>query len=432
MLRKFPAKVWSRVAVITLVAGAGIYLLVHAMAAGPSVSLEAENGDVSSPATVQNDSGASGGKAVQFGANTPPPPPPTGGAGPQPMSKPAGAVTPEQFGATGNGTHDDTQGVQSAFNAGAGKTVWLSGGKTYLIKSSLRVPSNTKVLGAGPTAKLKFTWYWATGPDSGGGPYITNKNPGTGDNNVTLSNFVMVGAGTGLPGGLASQNPLGLNPGVRIGKITNFTVSHLEVMNVPGIAVNYTGSSHGLIEYNHVHNSGRDGITGFYGNGPTLSDIDVRHNLVENTGDDGIAVNGISDTTPNHTALPTDIRIVNNTVKGWPKDPNGKLLGRGVALNAVDNVLVQNNTVTFAEQWTILLSGCNDHLCQTGTYDPATGKPWLSRRVRILDNTITHTGGGGAGIMIDTTRDSTITGNTISNPGGQLILNRMCNNCTIQ
>lgn len=53
----------------------GVWLLIGSNAATPAVSIEPEKGTLSGSAAVVNDSGASGGKAVQF--KTPPTPPPT-------------------------------------------------------------------------------------------------------------------------------------------------------------------------------------------------------------------------------------------------------------------------------------------------------------------------------------------------------------------
>jgi hypothetical protein len=57
----------------------GICVLAVALASGPFISVEPEGGTLTGGATVVNDAGASGGKAVQFAAATPSPSPtPTG------------------------------------------------------------------------------------------------------------------------------------------------------------------------------------------------------------------------------------------------------------------------------------------------------------------------------------------------------------------
>src|SRR4051812_49341051 len=48
----------------------GGYALFRSFAAGPNVSIEAENGVATAPAVVGNDSNASAGKYVQFGSVT--------------------------------------------------------------------------------------------------------------------------------------------------------------------------------------------------------------------------------------------------------------------------------------------------------------------------------------------------------------------------
>lgn len=62
-------------------------------------------------------------------------------------------VTPEMFGAIGDGEADDTEALQSAINSGASSI--LLGNKTYLIKNTLNLKSNISLVGRG--AKIKKT-----------------------------------------------------------------------------------------------------------------------------------------------------------------------------------------------------------------------------------------------------------------------------------
>jgi len=54
------------------------------------------------------------------------------------------SLTPQDFGAKGNGVNDDTAAIQSALNAGASAVVTIPGG-AYLTTAPLVAPSNTKI-----------------------------------------------------------------------------------------------------------------------------------------------------------------------------------------------------------------------------------------------------------------------------------------------
>ena len=63
-------------------------------------------------------------------------------------------VTPEQFGAVGNGVNDDTEALKAMFSAAqtSGQQVVLKGGSTYLISEELEYT----------VAKVDFNGNWAT------------------------------------------------------------------------------------------------------------------------------------------------------------------------------------------------------------------------------------------------------------------------------
>lgn len=355
-------------------------------------------------------------------------------------------ITPEQFGARGNGKHNDTAALQRAIDAAAGRAiVLLPRGRVYLCRATLLLPSNTILEGSGTSSILKFTWFSASGARSGNGRYIGNMN--FGDSNIFLSDFLIHGAGSGLPSGPSSLYPTGLASAVNLRNISHFSITHLEVEDTPGISIAYFGSQNGVIEYNHVHNSGRDGITGFW-DSRNLSNITVAHNDIAEVGDDGIAINGlpIAHTPVNDSALPTDIHITNNIVVGWRDNPNGKALGRGIALNGVTNVIVKNNSIANTYSAGIFLIGCNNAFCPTsaGVIDPGTGTPWTSEGVQILDNKIANAGRLSlhstlgvpepptSGIYISTSGNSIVSGNVITDSRGAAVDNNGCTNCSVQ
>jgi hypothetical protein len=78
-------------------------------------------------------------------------------------------ITPEMYGAMGDGVHDDTAAIQAALNiakgtidmegeaisSAIGRTIFLTAEKTYGITSPLDVYSGTKFLGSGRTSNIK-------------------------------------------------------------------------------------------------------------------------------------------------------------------------------------------------------------------------------------------------------------------------------------
>lgn len=63
------------------------------------------------------------------------------------------SVTPEDFGAKGDGVTDDTAAIQSAINNPNGAQVEFSAGKTYRVTSTLQVPSGAELRGNGATLR---------------------------------------------------------------------------------------------------------------------------------------------------------------------------------------------------------------------------------------------------------------------------------------
>lgn len=137
----------------------------------------------------------------------------------------AGAITPEQFGAYGDGVHDDTASLQQAVNAAVNKTLWLPAGKTFLCSSSITIPSNVTIEGAGSNSVIKFNWFDAQGAQSGGKYYLSNVEQSSGSTNIDLSNFVLQGGGSGYPSGPNAINPNGLTTSIRLVWVSGFSIS---------------------------------------------------------------------------------------------------------------------------------------------------------------------------------------------------------------
>ena len=349
-----------------------------------------------------------------------------------------GSVRPEDFGAVGDGIHDDGPALQAALEAADGRAVELAGGATYLSRHALRIPSHTTLRGP-RTATLKFTWTTATETGTGGPFYLGNADPLRGNVDIVLQGFSIRGAGDGLPAGPSvDEEPWNL-PAIRLRLVNSFTLLDLDIGYAPGISVLYQGSVHGMIARNHVHHSGRDGITGTWFE-ENLADITVSDNLIEQVGDDGIAVAGTTHRMTNSEILPTDIEITGNRISGWAEDPNGLVLGRGIALLSVTHVVVSDNHVARTAGAGILLRGA----ASRDSVNPLDGKPWVSSSVEISDNVVQDAAVfaqtstldpqylGRHGIDVEHAQDVVVSDNEVHAAVGQPVVMRHCTQCRIE
>ncbi len=347
------------------------------------------------------------------------------GVGPITMMPPEHSVSPAQYGAIGNGTTNDTTAMQDAINAAAAthQVLWLPEQTTYLISGLLTVPSNTTIEGAGVSSVLDFTWT----STSVAAHYLANADPNGGDSNITLMNFTVRGSGSGQPAGTDTQNGGKLISAVNFELANDWTIEHLQIEDSPGPSITYHGGSDISLEYNYCHNSGRDGISGYWDQGGSitnLSNVMIADNLISDVGDDAIAVLGAANNLRNPNGpLPTNITIENNSIVGWSSNVNGQMLGRGINVSVVGpDVTVTHNFVENTYSAGLLISGC------TPTWCPSGYKDWQTTGVSATDNTIVNAGqlfqGSTEGQrnqpsygidVYNSAAPITVTGNTITN-----------------
>ncbi len=118
----------------------------------------------------------------------------------------------------------------------------------------------------------------------------------------------------------------------------------------------------GLIEGNHISGTLADGIHLTRGS----SDIDVRRNVVRDTGDDQIAVVSYE----KFGVWASDIRIVDNDVSGGH--------ARGITVSGGDDVLVERNRIART-------GGAGIFVASEGSY-----QTYPVRRLRVVGNHVTH------------------------------------------
>lgn len=288
------------------------------------------------------------------------------------LSKQNTYVTPEQYGAIGDGVTDDSAPMQNAISSG--KMVLL-GAKTYLLNSTITVANPVKIFGAGNLSVLKTTQNL---------PVLNITS-----NLVTLKDFKILGNGRGTSTNYATTRPL--QNGIKIdGAYYNNTVENIifdslgnagiyGANNQNGVSTDVTSSINvnscfffnslfginfdTLFEYNLVYNSvfknNETGIVIKGGNNPmigghvlnnrtgvsvisgsndshsTLSSVTINHNI-EHGISVGAIVNGF--TFSNCVVFFNDISLISS---------NGVLIDGGLFKNNASLVFTNTESTTF-------------------------------------------------------------------------------------
>lgn len=351
-------------------------------------------------------------------------------------------VTPEEFGAAGNGVTDDARALQSALNHGHGRPLRLARNRTYLSRAPLVLPSEAKIVGSGESSTIRFECCSTPAHSTSVSAYMHTKvTLSSGKNsNVILRHFHVIGSGSGVPSGPNSENPTGLWAGVMLIDVRNFVVSHLEVERTPGIGIVYSGASKGRLSNNFVHNTGRDGITGIWNPVGGLADISLSWNRVARVGDDGIAINGTPLYEVNTSELASQVTVFRNRIEGWRSSPNDNALGRGIALQGIRNARVLSNRIDSTAGPGILIAGCRPRTCAAQSIDPETGSPWQSYEVEVLGNHITSAGklhsrfeaAVQAGILVANSEHVSVGLNHIVGSQGSPVTLLRCRSCSVR
>lgn len=354
-----------------------------------------------------------------------------------PRTPKAAPVSPASFGARGDGVTDDTAALQRAIDSAAERdaAVELAPNTRYLLSRALLLPTGTHLTGAGPSTQLQFTWKYNDSEHDGF--YLGNRDQvGEGNQDITLSDFSIVGAASGLPAGLNELHHEPRVPAIRLRLVERFEISGLDIGYAPGISIIHQGCSEGTIVGNRIHHSGRDGINGTW-HVENMHDVLIQDNLITQVGDDAIAVIGTPGDLPNRESLPYDILIKDNVVRGWATNPNGLLLGRGIVIMAATRVAVVGNVVARTHSAGILVAPST----RPFSYDPTTGRPWRSEDISVLDNEVTDAGqnydvpagsadtSGRDGLLVKQADRVWAADNKISNPLGDAVAFFDCRDC---
>ena len=220
---------------------------------------------------------------------SPTPTPTTATPTPTPTSSAPAVVgiTPEQFGAKGDGVSDDTAAVQSALNSvRAGGTVTLPAGKTYRHTAVLRMSvAGTTLNGSGTllaTNEAASAVYLAADNITVDGPTLKM--------GVTTKRWVafeQMKLRLGRFAGIVVRNVMidgSAAAGVYVGGASNFLLAGVTVANTRADAIHMTGgASNGTVNNPRVVNPGDDGVAvvSYKNDGAQVHDITVNNPRLE-------------------------------------------------------------------------------------------------------------------------------------------------------
>lgn len=214
-------------------------------------------------------------------------------------STPVASVTPEDFGARGDGVTDDTVALQAAFDNAGGRAVALTAGHTYVHSEVLHLRTAAlHVTGPGvllATAESRSSvWIEADDVLVDGGVEVRTANTTQrwsaweqmgvrliGHHGITLQNVTVTGSAAA---------------GIYVGGSAQFVLDHVTVEDTRADGIHMTGGSHdGQVISPTVRNSGDDGVAvvSYSADGPACHDITVSSPRVLGTsGGRGLSVVG--------------------------------------------------------------------------------------------------------------------------------------------
>jgi len=302
----------------------------------------------------------------------------------------AESISVKDFGATGDGTTDDTAAVKAAVNAAAGNSLFFPAG-TYIISSGITLPSNTYIYGVENSSILKI---------AGGISYSAQNYSifeilaGTGY--ITIENLIFDGNLSNIPNISSVQNPMH----VIFEANENIVFNNCRFQNIAGICLNFSTNHTGLYvtNCNFINCGGAtDNSSGYrhqaiaFSNSTTSgirsTNVQITGNYFSNQGLDCISIKDIDDcVVSNNIAENSYSLLYNNPYPAY-----------------TTNLVVSNNSIYNTNQGTLV----------SATPPNAIDLPSVQNCV-VIGNTINQCNQAGIGIFAYSSNVLVI-GNTLLN-----------------
>lgn len=236
-------------------------------------------------------------------------------------------VTPEMYGAIGDGVADDTEAIQAAMDAAGkkGGTIRLCG--NYIISAPLLYKSNTRLLSEGGVLLYGDS---VTVADK-----VMLKPYSSG-----VENVVIEGVAFDHKGDVYGNN--GTSPCVSVNRAKNVTIRNCIFRNVQTMAVWFDDNVGDTESIKIIDNTIENGYAGGFSVFGYADGLIVTGNHIKNLCDDGIA---LQPGTQKNTLHPFNVVIANNVIENCTSSGASGSTPRGIISFSAENVTIKGNVI---------------------------------------------------------------------------------------
>lgn len=200
-------------------------------------------------------------------------------------------VSPEMYGAKGDGTTDDSDAIQAMLNNGNVSCVFCFG-KEYKISRAISLKSNTIIDLNNCTIHSTYNGHIFAAVESGGS---------VNQHNITIKNGYITGSGANNNVGDQGAGVLGFN-------VDNIYLENLTISNTYGDGICLRKCNNANVINCNISNFGRNGIS------PTSGRFYINGLNISNTPLTGANPGNTFDCEPNSTAEPANLYIINSII----------------------------------------------------------------------------------------------------------------------
>lgn len=329
-------------------------------------------------------------------------------------------VDARNYGATGDGSTNDTTSLKAALAAAVGGIVYVPVG-TFVVDDSLTIPANTILRGAGEATVLSFT--------SSAAEACLLPSSGSGVESLYVKD--------------ARATPPAATVGINLNSVNNVSIRGVRISGFLGNGISASGSANCVIADCRVHDIGDS--ASIDGDGILLSVCEMFRIIgcdVQSSGKHGINLAGTStsDTTRDVTVVGCvcndngdsgiNVQLADRiTMTGNVCDSNGinggSTGGQGIQIadNCTDILVASNATTNSTEQGIVVQNACNRVTLQGNT---CSGNTWSGIKVSDGSTNVTVAsniciGNDLKGVLVDGSTTAcdgvTVVGNTCRSNG---------------